>query len=149
MISLKIIFILLIIVIIICVIENSRFYSSSKIKYKCPNTYEIYNYKTDKILIYNDKYLNTNKVNIEEYKYQYKPKILISTRLVNPFKQSIKTLKNIDKDTIATDITSSVKPYLNFIVNTIDFESGYTVLSNIPDLKIISDENYIYIKNNE
>jgi hypothetical protein len=65
---------------------------------------------------------------------------------MHPIKQSVNTLKNIDKDTFITDITTSIRPYLNLAVNVVDFESDYTVLSNIPNLKIISDENYIYIK---
>ena len=143
------IIIIVVIIIIICVIENRYYQSSDKQSFKCPNKFEIYTLKLndsdDKILIYNTE-IDKSAVNMGDYKYTYKPKILMTTRIVQPFKQSFKIFKNIDKDTIVTDSVEGFLPYLNYTNELLGAESKYRVLSNISGLKITSNEDYIYIK---
>jgi len=149
--------IIIVIVIIICVIENIFYSHKIRYKFKCPNTYEIKeietvdddgdSFKSD-ILIYNLRYEKElkKKTNIEKYKYTYKPKILISSRIIKPFKDSVKSFKNIDKDTLITDTVEGFLPYVNYASGVLNNESHYRVMSNIPNLKITSNEDYIYIK---
>ena len=72
--------------------------------------------------------------------------MLLLTRLIKPVKESCKTFKNIDKDTAITDIAEGVVPYINYMDNMIQPSNNYKVLSNIPDLKITTDNEYVYIK---
>lgn len=148
------IIIIVIIVIIICIIENQHYQSGgNKQIFKCPNKFEIHTLKNvdveksedDKILIYNTE-IDKSSINMGDYKYTYKPKILMSTRILRPFKQSMNVFKHIDKDTIVTDTVEGFLPYLNYTSTLLGAESKYRVLSNIPNLKITSNEEYIYIK---
>lgn len=152
------IIIIVIIIIIVCVIENRRNQLGDKQIFKCPNTFEIYKLKlpeepsanyedaNDKILIYNVDEFNKSQIDISQYKYTYKPKILISTRIVKPFKESINIFKHIDKDTMVTDTVEGFLPYFNYANELIGAESKYRILSNIEGLKATSNEEYIYIK---
>ena len=144
--------IIVIIIIIVCIIENQYYqYGSNKQLFKCPNKFEIYELNVNdknldnKILIYNTE-IDKSKVNMGDYKYTYKPKILMTTRILKPFKDSINIFKHADKDTIVTDTVEGFLPYLNYVNFLLGAESKYKVLSNIPNLKITSNEDYIYIK---
>ena len=170
------IIIIVIIVIIVCVVENQHYQSGgNKQIFKCPNKFEIHTLKNvgtpsdlrgradlessildtsyvdveksedNKILIYNTE-IDKSSINMGDYKYTYKPKILMSTRILRPFKQSMNVFKHIDKDTIVTDTVEGFLPYLNYTSSLLGAESKYRVLSNIPNLKITSNEDYIYIK---
>ena len=147
--------IIVIIIIIVCIIENQYYLlGGNKQVFKCPNKFEICNLKVkdkdldNKILIYNTE-IDKSQINMGEYKYTYKPKILMTTRILGPFKESINTFKHIDKDTIVTDTVEGFLPYFNYANVLFGAESKYRVLSNIPNLKITSNEEYIYIKLNE
>ena len=146
------IIIIVLIIIIICIIENKRCQSTYKQTFKCPNTFEVYKLKLndseneEDILIYNTKDFDKSKINTSDYKYTYKPKILMSTRIIKPIKKSLNIFKNIDKDTMITDAVEGVLPYFNYANELLVAESKYRVLSNIPNLKTTSNEEYIYIK---
>lgn len=157
--------IIVIVIIIICVIENYNYQSGgNKQIFKCPNKFEIHtlenvgapsdlntsyvnvdNSEDNKILIYNTE-IDKSSINMGDYKYTYKPKILMTTRILKPFKQSINVFKHIDKDTLITDTVEGFLPYLNYANTLLGAESKYRVLSNIPNLKVTSNEEYIYIK---
>ena len=148
------IIIIVIIVIIVCVIENQHYQlGGNKQIFKCPNKFEIHTLKNadvensedNKILIYNTE-IDKSSINMGDYKYTYKPKILMTTRILRPFKQSMNVFKHIDKDTIVTDTVEGFLPYLNYANSLLGAESKYRILSNIPNLKITSNEEYIYIK---
>ena len=149
------IIIIVIIIVIICVIEKQYYQSgNNKQIFKCPNKFEIctLNIKDknldNKILIYNTE-IDKSEVNMGDYKYTYKPKILMSSRILQPFKESMKVFKHIDKDTIVTDTVEGFLPYFNYANTLLGAESKYRVLSNIPNLKITSNEEYIYVKLDE
>ena len=144
--------IIVIIIIIVCVIENQYYqYGSNKQTFKCPNKFEICKLNVNdekldnKILIYNTE-IDKSQINMGDYKYTYKPKILMTTRLLKPFKDSLNIFKHADKDTIVTDTVEGFLPYLNYANFLLGAESKYKVLSNIPNLKITSNEDYIYVK---
>ena len=144
--------IIVIIIIVVCIIENQNYQlGGDKQIFKCPNKFEVYKLKNvdgedNKILIYNTGF-DKSGINMGDYKYTYKPKILMTTRILQPFKQSFSTFKNIDKDTLVTDTVEGFLPYFNYTNSLLGAESKYRVLSNIPNLKITSNEEYIYVKN--
>jgi len=148
------IIVIIVIIIIICVLENQYYQSGNKQSFRCPNKFEVETLKldggkTEKILIYNVKYLkDKSKLGFDEndYKYTYKPKILMRTRFTQPFKESLNAFKNINKDTMITDAVDGLLPYFNYVNNLLTAESNYRVLSNVPNLKTTSNEEYIYVK---
>lgn len=149
----KLLYILIafVVIIIICAIESKIYSSSVKDTFKCPNTFstEILskNNINDEILIYN---INASNLDIsswnKKYQYTYIPKILMSTRLNKPFKDSINSFKQVDKTTIATDVVEGFLPFINYTNTIILLQSNYRVMSNIKGLKITSNEEYIFIK---
>lgn len=149
--KLTFILIIFIVVIIVCTIENKIYSSSVKDVFKCPNTFstEILsrNNINDEILIYNINTPNLEKSSWDKkYQYTYIPKILMSTRLHKPFKDSINLFKQADKTTIATDVVEGFLPFVNYTNTIILLQSNYRVMSNIKGLKITSNEDYIFIK---
>ena len=143
-------FIIIIIIILILLILSkfeNKLNQSNKQSFKTPNTYIKAKLKDgDEILIYAKSHEKDIEQFKNNYKYSYDPKVLISTRLNKPFKESFETFKNIDKDSIITDTVGSVIPLLTYSNSLFNFNSGYKVLSNLDNLKVTSDENMIYIK---
>ena len=149
-------YIWVVIIVIILIVENVYYNTKIRYKFKTPNTFDIHEIEVldndgdtvkNDVLIYNVSYSKElNKSYFDKYKYTYEPKMLLLTRLIKPVKESCKTFKNIDKDTAITDIAEGVVPYINYMDNMIQPSNSYKVLSNIPDLKITTDNEYVYIK---
>lgn len=145
-----IIIVVVVVILVICIIENTYYKSKIKQVFKCPNEFDVYDLDLDgvkdSILIYDVRSFNTKARDITKYKYTYKPKILFSSRVVKPLKDSLDVFKQFDKDSMLTDTVEGVLPIINYTDKLIGAESNYRVLSNLPNLKITSNEDYIYIK---
>lgn len=132
-----------IIIVILLRIEYKYFTKSLKHIVKCPIKYEVY----DDVIIYNIKYKDEMETlfdkTMNEYKYKYIPKVLISSRITKPVNNFISDVKNIHKETIVSDVLNSAIPFCNVVNDLLDTTCDYEVISKKSDLNVVYNNGYI------
>ena len=137
--------IVLIIVVIVVALKFEYRYFTKKLKHiiKCPIKYEVH----DDIVIYNKKYKDELHdllgETIDEYKYEYNPKVLISSRITRPVNDFVNEMKNAHKETIVSDLLNSTIPFYNMTTTLLDNSCDYGVLSKKSDLNIVYNNGYV------
>ena len=136
----KEIFIILIILFIILILSIlERNICISRIKYigLLPITKTTYNDLT----IYNVNYVG----NIERKKYNYQPKMLLSTRIRKPIKDIVIRFRS--PYTFITDLSDDIAKIVDFTtsgIQSIIMDINYNCTSN-KKYNVIIDDNYFYI----